>query len=144
MPILFFSGGKDSTFIASRLVANKIKALYFCFAPDLYTKNIVTELSEKMKIKVYFSGEKLKHLDLQKILLNVKEPILDPAGISVLLMLDLCLNLNYKFSEVLFLDGMGNDMYMGHIPAKRDLQKRIFFKKFHSKSNYINSFRQIL
>ena len=36
LPILFFSGGKDSTFIASRLVANKIKALYFCSAPFLH------------------------------------------------------------------------------------------------------------
>ena len=97
LPILFFSGGKDSTFIASRLVANKIKALYFSFANDFYTKNIITQLSEKLGIKVYFSDEKLKHLDLQEVLLNVREPVLDPAGIPQVLLLDLCLNLNYKF-----------------------------------------------
>lgn len=145
LPILFFSGGKDSTFIASRLVANKIKALYFSFASDFYTKNIITQLSEKLRIKVYFSDEKLKHLDLQEVLLNVREPVLDPAGIPQLLLLDLCLNLNYKFSDVLFLDGMGNDIYMGHLPGKRDLQKefiqKILFKIKLNKcfsSNFLN------
>ena len=70
LPILCFSGGKDSTFVASRLIVNKIKALYFCFAPDSYNKKIVTELSEKMQIKLNFADDKIVHLDLQNVLLN--------------------------------------------------------------------------
>ena len=130
LPILFFSGGKDSTFIASRLIANKIKALYISFAPDLYTKNIVTQLSEKLGIKLYISEGKLKHLNLQEVLLRIREPVLDPAGISLLSMLDLCLSLGYRLSDVLFLDGMGNDLYMGHVADKRVLQKEFFQKIF--------------
>ena len=61
-------------------------------------------------------------------MLNIKEPVLDPAGVSLLYLYDKCLSLGYKFSDVLFLDGMGNDAYMGHIPAKRDLQKEFFQK----------------
>ena len=139
LPVLFFSGGKDSTFIASRLVANKIKALYLSFAGDFHTKSIVTQLSEKIGIKVYFSEKNLKHLDLQEILSRVKEPVLDPAGISQLLLLDLCSNLNYKFSNVLFLDGMGNDAYMGHVPGKSELKKE-FFQKISFKLKFYKCF----
>ena len=43
-------------------------------------------------------------------------------------MLDLCLSLGYRLSDVLFLDGMGNDLYMGHVADKRVLQKEFFQK----------------
>jgi hypothetical protein len=45
LPVLFFSGGKDSTFIASRMIQNNIDALYFSF---------VTSDSEKKVIAKYF------------------------------------------------------------------------------------------
>ena len=49
-PILFFSGGKDSTFIASRLIQNKIDALYYSFVKNENEKKILDEFCS-----IYFS-----------------------------------------------------------------------------------------
>ena len=123
IPILLFSGGKDSTFIAHRLQKLKIDALYFSFASDNAEKKVINDLANKLGIKIFFTKDKLEFLDLENILKNIKEPCLDPAGLSILLLLDICLFINYNFSDVVFIDGMGNDLYMGHLPGKRELRK---------------------
>ena len=53
-PILFFSGGKDSTFIASRMQKNNINGLYYSFVKNNNEKKIVTDLAEKLNIRVFF------------------------------------------------------------------------------------------
>tara|TARA_B110000971_G_C20036110_1_gene514292 strand:- start:2379 stop:3617 length:1239 start_codon:yes stop_codon:yes gene_type:complete len=131
LPIVFFSGGKDSTFVASRLVQNNIKALYFSFITNNNEKKIINELADKLKIKIYFAKEHLEFLDLEIILKNIKEPILDPAGLSILLLFDICLRNNLKFSDLVFIDGLGNDPYMGYPPSKRELKKLFFQKCFN-------------
>ena len=128
-PILFFSGGKDSTFIASRLVQNKIKALYYCFVQNNDEKKIIEELAEKLNIRVFYTHGELKYLNFDDILRNVKEPVLDPAGLSVLSLFDISKKNKINFQDTIFLDGMGNDCYMGHLPGKRELWK-LFFQKF--------------
>jgi len=144
-PILFFSGGKDSTFIASRMQENKIDAIYFSLVTNNEEKKIIDELANKLKITVFFTKDKLEFLDLESILKKIKEPVLDPAGLSVLLLLDICLKNKHNFSDIVFIDGMGNDAYMGHLPGKRELQKMSFQKLFSKISlhklisvNYIN------
>ncbi|MDB4081875.1 asparagine synthase-related protein [Candidatus Pelagibacter sp.] len=137
IPILLFSGGKDSTFIAHRLQKLKIKALYFSFAATNEEKKVITDLANKLKIEISFTKQKLEFLDLEHVLKNINEPCLDPAGLSVLLLYDICLFKKYNFSDVIFIDGMGNDLYMGHLPGKRELQKE-FLQKIVCKTNLQN------
>lgn len=137
IPILLFSGGKDSTFIAHRLQKLKIKALYFSFASNNEEKKAITDLADKLQIEIFFTKPKLEFLDLEYILKNIKEPCLDPAGLSVLLLFDICLFKKYDFSDVIFIDGMGNDLYVGHLPGKRELQKE-FLQKIICKTNLQN------
>lgn len=134
LPVVFFSGGKDSTFIASRLTQNKIDAVYISLITNNEEKKIIEDLAEKLKIKVYFANKKLEFLDLEDILKKIKEPVMDPSGLSVLLLLDICLKHNFKFSDLVFIDGMGNDSYMGHMPGKREMHK-FFFQKLINKTN---------
>ena len=133
-PILFFSGGKDSTFIASRMQKNNIKGLFYSFVKNNNEKKIVSDLAEKLNIKIFFSNHNLKHLNFDEIFKRIKEPVLDPAGLSVLLLLDINLENKINFSESIFIDGMGNDAYMGHLPGKVELQK-FFFQKLFFKIN---------
>lgn len=134
LPILFFSGGKDSTFIASRMQQNNIKALYYSFVKNNNEKKIILELAEKLKIKIFFSKQNLKHLNFEDVFKRLKEPVLDPAGLSVLLLLDINLENKINISDSIFIDGMGNDSYMGHLPGKKELQK-CFFQKLLFKVN---------
>ncbi len=133
-PILFFSGGKDSTFIASRMQKNNIKGLFYSFVKNNNEKKIVSDLAEKLNIKIFFSNHNLKHLNFEEVFKRIKEPVLDPAGLSVLLLLDINLENKINFSESIFIDGMGNDAYMGHLPGKVELQK-FFFQKLFFKIN---------
>ena len=137
IPILLFSGGKDSTFIAHRLQKLKIKALYFSFASNNEEKKAITDLADKLQIEIFFTKPKLEFLDLEYILKNIKEPCLDPAGLSVLLLFDICLFKKYDFSDVIFIDGMGNDLYVGHLAGKREMQKE-FLQKIICKTNLQN------
>jgi asparagine synthase (glutamine-hydrolysing) len=134
LPVLFFSGGKDSTFIASRMIQNNIDALYFSFVTSDSEKKVINELADKLKINIFFTKEKLEFIDFENILKKVKEPVLDPAGLSILLLLDICLKNKYKFSDMVFIDGMGNDSYMGHLPGKRELDK-LFLQMIFTKLN---------
>tara|TARA_A100001011_G_scaffold297990_1_gene310839 strand:+ start:1794 stop:3026 length:1233 start_codon:yes stop_codon:yes gene_type:complete len=131
-PILFFSGGKDSTFIASRLVQNNIQALYYSFVKNKSEKKILDELAKKLGINIFYTNGQLEYLNLEEILSKIKEPVLDPAGLSVLSLLDISKKNKINFEDSIFLDGMGNDFYMGHLPSKQELRKsffqRIFFK----------------
>lgn len=129
-PILFFSGGKDSTFIASRMQRNNIKGLYYSFVKNNNEKKIVSDLAEKLNIRIFFANHNLRHLNFEEVYKEIKEPVLDPAGLSVLLLLDINLENKINFSESIFIDGMGNDAYMGHLPGKRELQKQFFQKLF--------------
>jgi len=131
-PILFFSGGKDSTFIASRMQKNNIKGLFYSFVKNNNEKKIISDLAEKLNIKIFFADHNLKHLNFEEVFERIKEPVLDPAGLSVLLLLDINLENKINFADSVFIDGMGNDAYMGHLPGKRELQK-MFFQKLFSK-----------
>ena len=120
---MFFSGGKDSTFIASRMQKNNIKGLFYSFVKDNNEKKIISDLAEKLNIKIFFADHNLKHLNFEEVFERIKEPVLDPAGLSVLLLLDINLENKINFADSVFIDGMGNDAYMGHLPGKRELQK---------------------
>ena len=106
-PILFFSGGKDSTFIASRMKQNNINGFYYSLAKDNIDKKLILDLAEKLKIKVYFANHELEYLNFEEIFKKIKEPVLDPAGLSVLLLLDINLKNKISFKESVFIDGMG-------------------------------------
>ncbi len=129
-PILFFSGGKDSTFIASRIKKNNINCLYYSYAEDNYEKKTILDLSEKLDIKIFFANHKLKYLNFNDVYKKIKEPVLDPAGLSVMLLLDIHFENKINFRDSVFIDGMGNDAYMGHLPGKRELQKMSFQRLF--------------
>ena len=133
-PILFFSGGKDSTFIASRMQKNNIKGLFYSLAKDNNEKKIILDLAEKLDIKIFFAEHSLRHLNFEEVYKKIKEPVLDPAGLSVLLLLDINLENKINFADSIFIDGMGNDAYMGHLPGKRELQK-MSFQRLFSKLN---------
>jgi asparagine synthase (glutamine-hydrolysing) len=134
-PILFFSGGKDSTFIASRMQKNNINGLFYSFVKDNNEKKIILDLADKLNIKIFFADHSLKYLNFEDIFKKIREPVLDPAGLSVLLLLDINLKNKINFKDTVFIDGMGNDAYMGHLPGKRELQK-MFFQKFFTKLNF--------
>ena len=50
-PVVLFSGGKDSTFIASRLIQNNIDAIYISFITNDNEKKIIDELANKLKVR---------------------------------------------------------------------------------------------
>ena len=50
-PVIFFSGGKDSTFIASRLIQNNVDAIYISFITNDNEKKIIDELANKLKAR---------------------------------------------------------------------------------------------
>ena len=64
---------------------------------------------------------------------------MDPAGLSLRLLLDINFEKKISFKDSVFIDGMGNDTYMGHLPGKRELQK-MFFQKYITKFNIHNFF----
>ncbi len=134
-PILFFSGGKDSTFIASRLTQKKIDALYYSFVKNENEKKILNELAKKLKISIFYSYGKLEYLDEEEIFKKIKEPVLDPAGLSVLSLLDISKKNKINFQDSIFIDGMGNDCYMGHLPSKQELRK-LYFQKIFFKNHF--------
>ena len=136
-PILFFSGGKDSTFIASRLTQKKINALYYSFVSNEDEKKKIDKLARKLKIKIFYSYGKIEYLDEEEIFKKIKEPVLDPAGLSVLSLLDISKKNKIDFEDSIFIDGMGNDCYMGHLPSKKELRK-LNFQKFFFKNNFHN------
>ena len=138
-PILFFSGGKDSTFIAARMKKNNIDGFYYSLVKNNKDKKIVLDLAEKLKIKVHFANHELKYLNFEEIFKKIKEPVMDPAGLSLLLLLDINFENKISFKDSVFIDGMGNDTYMGHLPGKRELQK-MFFQKYITKFNIHNFF----
>ena len=133
-PILLFSGGKDSTFIASRMKKNNIDSLYYSLVKNNDEKRLIETLAEKLDIKVHFANHELKHLNFDEIYFNIKEPILDPAGLSVLLLLDINLQNKVNFKDSIFIDGMGNDVYMGHLPGSREIHK-MFIQNIFNKMN---------
>ncbi len=144
-PILFFSGGKDSTFIASRMQKNNIKGLFYSFVKNNKERKIILDLGEKLNIKIFFTENNLKHLKFEEVFERIKEPVLDPAGLSILLLLDINLENKINFGDSIFIDGMGNDSYMGHLPGKRELKKMSLQKIFSKTSlhkliplNYLN------
>ena len=89
-------------------------------------KKTILDLSEKLDIKIFFANHKLKYLNFDDVYKKIKEPVLDPAGLSVMLLLDINFENKINFRDSVFIDGMGNDAYMGHLPGKRELQKMSF------------------
>ena len=108
---------------------NNIKGLFYSFVKNNNEKKIVSDLAEKLNIRFFFQTINLKHLNFEEVFKRIKEPVLDPAGLSLLLLLDINLENKIDFSESIFIDGMGNDSYMGHLPGKENL-KNYFSKKY--------------
>ena len=108
--------------------------MYFAFARNNIEKKLMTDLGNILNIKIFFTEKDLKYLDFDQILKKIKEPVLDPAGLSVLLLLDIAYKNKYKLSDLVFLDGMGNGPYMGILPGKREISKILCI------SNLVNSF----
>ena len=77
----------------------------------------------------------MENIDEEEIFRKIREPVLDPAGISVLSLLDISIKNKIRFEDSIFLDGMGNDCYMGHLPGKQELRK-LYFQKFFIKYNF--------
>ena len=98
-PILFFSGGKDSTFIASRMIKNKMKPLFYSYANNNNHKKIILDLAEKLDIKIHFTNQDLKYLNFEDVYKQIKEPVLDPAGLSILLLLDINFKNKINFNK---------------------------------------------
>ena len=96
-------------------------------------KKIIENLAKELQINVFFTSSKLEFLNLEDIFKKIKEPVMDSAGMSVLMILDTCIKNNLMFSDIVFIDGMGNDAYMGHIPSRRELLK-FYAQKFIRKS----------
>ncbi|MAZ68124.1 MAG: hypothetical protein CMG49_01885 [Candidatus Marinimicrobia bacterium] len=149
-PILFFSGGKDSTFIASRMIKNKMKPLFYSYVNNNNHKKIILDLAEKLDIKIHFTNQDLKYLNFEDVYKQIKEPVLDPAGLSILLLLDINFKNKINFTDSVFIDGMGNDAYMGHLPGKRELLKMNLQKlltKFNThkiiKINFLNKLGKV-
>ena len=129
--VLMLSSGKDS--VALALAASKI---------DSTNITCVTYASENFKDdESFFASNLCKELGLthktirlsnvnsdQSDLLNSFFqssifPISDPAAIPYIL----CLNeVKKELDFEIVLDGMGNDIYMGHVPSKNDIYKNIF------------------
>lgn len=149
--ILMLSSGKDSVTLA--LAISRISdANITCVT---YTTNDV-ELDESLYAQQLCKQLGLNHkiVQLKDSIANLPEllqiffketifPIADPAIIPYLL----CLHEYSKIDNFDYvLDGMGNDIYMGHIPSKNDLKKNIlaYGQKYIKRLQSLISYDSIL
>ncbi len=115
---LLLSEGKDSTGIAIALAELGVKVDCVTFANSDSNVELVTEIAQRLGHRleiVRYDNYTLSEEALSR-LSAVFEPTVDQAFLSYLLLpMDL-------FQGCTIIDGMGNDLYMGHIPSLQQLR----------------------
>lgn len=117
---IFLSGGKDSSAIA--IAASKIDpGIFTCinigFEDQLYDEsNDAAEVARTLGLKFlnFKFSEKEYHEGLNEFIARQEQPFLDISGLPVLMASKL---LDSQFN--LYLDGTGNDYYIGIKPSKK-------------------------
>lgn len=115
--LLLLSEGKDSTGIAIALAELGVKADCLTFANSDTNVELVTDIAKRFGHRlevVRYDDFTIPESSLES-LANVFEPSVDQAFLSYLLLPQ------DRFQNRTVIDGMGNDLYMGHLPTKQQL-----------------------
>ena len=115
--ILLLSEGKDSTGIAIALAELGVKVDCLTFANSDTNVELVTDIAQRLGHRlevIRYDNYTIPKSSLDR-LANVFEPSVDQAFLSYLLLP------TDVFQGRIIIDGMGNDLYMGHLPSKQQL-----------------------
>lgn len=146
---LFHSAGKDSNTIALSLSKNNYTDVTFV-SHKSKGKSDESEISKKISDKLGFNHKILyepsilekKHINaFDNYFKNLLLPVMDVVSLAYPIY---DTQINFKDSNII--DGMGNDVYIGHIPSRREYQfanylsKVSFLKPLTNKLNSENYF----
>ena len=129
---LFHSAGKDSNSIALSLTALGMQTDTTFITYKARGQNDESDISKGIAHKLGFKhhildidrvAEQLRYDDLVDYQSKSPLPCLDNAALSYVLF-----GQALDFSGSNIIDGMGNDIYIGHIPLRKELHRQLVFK----------------
>jgi len=132
---LFHSAGKDSNSIALALSVagyqNEITSVSYKGEGEKDESEIAKKIAKEFgfKHKIVYEPKILAKKDINNInsfFENSSFPCMDNATLAYPLYMN---QLDFTNSNII--DGMGNDVYMGHIPDAREFSKQKNFSRFH-------------
>jgi asparagine synthase (glutamine-hydrolysing) len=132
---LFHSAGKDSNSIALALAEAGWQNKITCISHKSKGDKDESEISKKIATKLGFKHQKiyepksLEKKDIDSInyyFENIPLPCMDNVALAYPLYAT-----QIEFQDTNIIDGMGNDVYMGHIPNSLEYNRQKTFSKFH-------------
>ena len=132
---LFHSAGKDSNSIAIALAEAGYQDKVTCISHQSKGEKDESEISKKIATKLGFKHQKIyepkslrkEQLDsISYYFENIPLPCMDNVALAYPLYAT-----QIEFINANIIDGMGNDVYIGHIPSKLELDRQKTFSKFH-------------
>jgi len=132
---LFHSAGKDSNSIALALAEAGYQDKVICISHQSKGKKDENEISKKIATKLGFKHQKVyepkslgkKQLDsINYYFENIPLPCMGNVALVYPLY-----STQIEFVNANIIDGMGNDVYIGHIPSKLEFNRQKIFSKFH-------------
>jgi len=132
---LFHSAGKDSNSIALALAEAGYQDKVTCISHQSKGEKDESEVSKKIATKLGFKHQKiyepkgLEKKDLNSInyyFENIPLPCMDNIVLAYPLYAT-----QIEFNNTNIIDGMGNDVYIGHIPSHLEHNRQRVFSRFH-------------
>jgi len=132
---LFQSAGKDSNSIALSLAEAGYKDRITCISHQSKGDKDESEIANQIATKLGFKHQKLyepkkleqKHFDsINYYFENIPLPCMDDVALAYPLYM-----MQIEFQNSNIIDGCGNDVYIGHVPSRREYDRQKLFSKFH-------------
>jgi len=132
---LFHSAGKDSNSIALALAEAGYQDKITCISHQSKGEKDESEISRKIATKLGFKHQKIyepKKLEKEQLdsinyyFENIPLPCMDNVALAYPLYAT-----QIEFENTNIIDGMGNDVHIGHIPNNLEFNRQKTFSKFH-------------
>jgi len=145
---LFHSAGKDSNMIALALAEAGYQDKVTCLthkSQGIYDESLISQKIAKrlgFKHKKLYEPSNLDRIDMDNIhyyFENIPFPCVDNVTLAYPLYAK-----QVEFTDSNIIDGSGNDVFIGHIPSKKEFLRQNFFSKLHflrPYTNFLNSNR---
>lgn len=140
---LFHSAGKDSNMIALALAEAGYQNKVTCISHQSKGEKDESEISKEIATKLGFKHQKLYEIDslkkehftsIDKYFINAPFPCTDEVTLAYSLY---ATQINFLNTNII--DGMGNDVYIGHIPSKAELKKQAY-SSFLKNFNFVRKY----
>jgi asparagine synthase (glutamine-hydrolysing) len=132
---LFHSAGKDSNCIALALAEAGYQDKVTCISHQSKGDKDESEISKQIAQKLGFKHQKLyepkvieqQHIEsINNYFKNIPLPCMDNVALAYPLYMT---QIDLKNTNII--DGLGNDVYIGHIPGKTEYKRQNYFSRFH-------------